>query len=108
MRENGRGIALMTLSALAVAVGQLFWKASAGNSLPLLGAGFVLYGVGAMLMVLAFKYGKLSVVHPVLSVSYVFGTVFGYFFLGECLRAGQFAAIVLIMAGVVAIGVGHD
>ena len=106
MRENWKGMAFMLVSALTVAVGQLFWKMSEGSSLVLLCAGFALYGLGALLMVLAFKFGKLSVVHPVLSMSYVFGIFFGYFFLGEILRPLQLVAIALIMVGVAFIGGG--
>lgn len=104
--ENWKGILLMLLSALTVAVGQLLWKQSQGTELVRLVAGFALYGVGALLMVLAFKHGKLSVVHPVLSFSYVFGIFFGYFFLGEVLNVHQMVAIALIIVGVVFIGGG--
>ena len=104
--ENWRGMLLMLLSALMVAVGQLMWKQSQGVDLGRLVAGFALYGVGALLMVLAFKHGKLSVVHPVLSFSYVFGIFFGYFFLGETLRPLQLVAIAMIIIGVAFIGGG--
>ena len=97
---------LMLLSALTVAVGQLMWKQSQGTDLVRLVAGFALYGAGALLMVLAFKHGKLSVVHPVLSFSYVFGIFFGYFFLGDVLNVHQMVAIALIIVGVVFIGGG--
>ena len=104
--NNWKGILLMSFSALAVAVGQLLWKKSAGTNIVLLVAGFSLYGLGALMMVLAFKFGKLSVVHPVLSLSYVFGIFFGYFFLGEILRPLQLVAIAMIMIGVAFIGGG--
>ena len=106
LAENWKGMALMLCSALTVAVGQLLWKKSAGADVFLLVSGFALYGLGALLMVLAFKHGKLSVVHPVLSFSYVFGIFFGYFFLGEILRPLQLVAIAMIMTGVAFIGGG--
>ena len=104
--ENWKGMVLMSFSALTVAVGQLLWKKSSGADLVLLVAGFALYGIGALLMVMSFKFGKLSVVHPVLSLSYVFGIFFGYFFLGEILRPMQVVAIAMIMIGVAFIGGG--
>lgn len=106
LAENWKGMVLMLCSALMVAVGQLLWKKSAGADVVLLVAGFALYGLGALLMVLAFKHGKLSVVHPVLSFSYIFGIFFGYFFLGEILRPLQLVAIAMIMTGVAFIGGG--
>ena len=104
---NWKGMALMACSALMVAVGQLMWKQSSGSNLALLAIGFMLYGLGALLMVLAFKHGRLSVVHPVLSLSYVFGAILGYVFLGECLQSMQYVAIAMIMTGVVCIGGGE-
>ena len=106
LAENWKGMVLMLCSALTVAVGQLLWKMSGGRLLLLLCGGFALYGLGALFMVLAFKHGKLSVVHPVLSFSYVFGIFFGYFFLGEILRPLQVVAIAMIMTGVAFIGGG--
>ena len=106
LAENWKGMALMLCSALTVAVGQLLWKLSEGRSLPLLCGGFALYGLGSLLMVLAFRHGKLSVVHPVLSFSYIFGIFLGSFFLGEALTAQQLVAIAMIMVGVAFIGGG--
>ena len=106
LAQNWKGMAFMSASALTVAVGQLLWKFSEGTNLFLLASGFVSYGLGSLLMVVAFKFGKLSVVHPVLSLSYVFGIAFGYFFLGEMLRPMQFAAVAMIMSGVILIGGG--
>lgn len=106
IKENWKGMMLMSFSALLVAVGQLLWKRSQGINLILLALGFLIYGMGAVLMVLAFKHGKLSVVHPVLSISYVMGGVFGYVFLGELLSRLQCVAIAIIMVGVIMIGGG--
>lgn len=105
--ENWVGMSLMAGSALMVSIGQLLWKCSGGGDLRLLSGGFFLYGLGALLMVVSFRHGKLSVVHPVLSLSYVFGAVLGYFFLRECLHPLQYVAISMIMAGVVCIGGGE-
>lgn len=106
LHDNWKGMSFMTVSAMTVAVGQLLWKFSGGTNLVLLGLGFISYGLGSLLMVVAFKFGKLSVVHPVLSLSYVFGIALGYFFLGEVLRLMQFVAVALIMSGVILIGGG--
>ena len=106
LKENWKGMLFMMASAMTVAIGQLLWKFSIGTNLVLLGLGFVSYGFGSLLMIVAFKFGKLSVVHPVLSLSYVFGIGLGYLFLGEMLRPVQFVAVMLIMSGVILIGGG--
>ena len=106
VQENWKGMVFMSASALTVAVGQLLWKFSGGTDLVLLVLGFVSYGIGSLLMVVAFKFGKLSVVHPVLSLSYVFGIVLGYVFLCEVLSISQLLAVLLIVTGVVFVGGG--
>lgn len=103
---NIAGMSLMACSALAVSFGQLLWKCSGGCDFLLLAGGFLLYGLGALLMIVSFKHGKFSVVHPVQSLAYVFGLVIGYVFLGENLRCAQYVSIGLIMTGVVLIGGG--
>ena len=105
---NWKGMLFMAASALTVAVGQLLWKFSGGTDIVLLMLGFASYGLGSLLMVVAFKFGKLSVVHPVLSLSYVFGILLGYVFLDEVLRPLQFIAVALIMLGVVLVGGGDS
>ena len=107
LRANWKGMALMSCSALSVAVGQMLWKFSNGSNLLLLMLGFVVYGLGALLMILAFKHGKLSVVHPVQSLSNVFGLMLGYVFLGEILQFYQLLAILMIMSGIICIGGGE-
>ena len=67
------GIALMLTSALLTCTGQLCWKLSALREPPLLFllAGFGLYGLGALLMMAAMRFGELSVLHPMLGAGYV-------------------------------------
>ena len=48
------GIILMCLSALFVSGGQLFWKLSYNYGLLFVFLGFFLYGIGALLMLLAY------------------------------------------------------
>lgn len=106
LRENRYGIVLMLSAAVLIAVGQLCWKLSGGAvNLPLLG-GFVLYGFGAILMTAALRFGKLSVVHPLLCVSYVAGLILSHFFLHEELTLFRYAGVGVIMAGVILIGTG--
>lgn len=108
LRSNVKGILLMSVAAFLVAGGQFAWKLAAGALGGWLVLGFALYGMGALLMTVSFKFGKLSVVHPFLSLSYVFAIVLAYFFLGEMLRPIQYVGIAAIMVGVTLIGGGDD
>ncbi len=97
--DTTRGIVLMLVSALSAGIGQLFWKLSSTNSLYLL-SGFILYGFGALVMIRAYRFGQLSVLQPVLSISYVLSVVLGSVFLGELVTIGKLVGVTLICIGV--------
>ncbi|GKV69314.1 membrane protein [Sporosarcina sp. NCCP-2716] len=103
------GIILMILAAFSSATGQFFWKLAAGGGLLdwHLWLGFVLYGIGAVLMTVAFRYGRLSVLHPLLTVGYVIALFYGVTFLDETLSLPLIGGTVLILAGVWLVG-GDD
>ena len=67
-QKNKKGILLMLVSSICVCVGQLLWKLSATQGIIVMLAGFCFYGVGALVMIIAYKYGKLSVLQPMLSL----------------------------------------
>lgn len=107
IKQNGLGILFMIGAAFLVALGQLCWKMSAGSYTSLLlYFGFALYFAGAILMIISLHFGKLSVVHPVLSTSYLFGLVFSSIFLDEKIAWSQYLGIIVIIAGVALIGIG--
>ena len=106
LKKNGKGIAYMLCSALCVCVGQLLWKLSVDGNLWMLLLGFALYGAGALLMILGYRYGKLSVLQPVLSVNYGLSILLGYFILDECISLNKMIAVVLIMCGIFFVAVG--
>ena len=67
IQKNKKGILLMLVSSICVCVGQLLWKLSAMQGLIFMLAGFAFYGAGALIMIIAYKFGKLSVLQPMLS-----------------------------------------
>ena len=101
--ETRKGILLMIASSVCVCVGQLFWKLSAEHGMIALLAGFVLYGLGAILMVVAYRYGKLSVLQPVLSLNYVLSLCLAALVLHETIGFGKCAGIVTVIVGLVLI-----
>lgn len=105
-KKNYKGIILMAIAALLTAIGQLLWKISSGKVNKFMIIGFLCYGLGAMLMILAFRFGSLSVLHPMLSLSYIFAIIFGAIFLGEYLKFVQVIAVISISIGVILIGGG--
>ncbi|WP_147534138.1 EamA/RhaT family transporter [Bacillus marasmi] len=98
------GIILMISAAVCTSFGQLFWKLSEANLNIELIFGFFLYFFGAVLMIVAFRFGKLSILHPLLSIGYVFSTLLGSFFLNEVISISSIMGIIFIMSGVILIG----
>lgn len=102
--HNRFGIALMACSALFVAIGQLFWKLGTEQGLLFLAVGFVFYGLGAALLIVAFRYGEVSVLHPFLSLSYIFALYLGYAVLAEQITLTRGLGVLVIILGVTLIG----
>ena len=88
----------MLLCAVCLCLGQFIWKRYNGIA-PLM-AGFAVYGIGALAMLAAYRFGSLSVLQPVNSVSYVIAAVLGAVFFQEKVSFLRIAGILLIMAGV--------
>ncbi len=108
LKKNAVGIGLMSFSALSVCIGQLFWKLSTGGNLYYLFLGFSLYGIGAIVMILAYRYGSLSVLQPMLSLNYVMSIILAKIVLNEQITAFKILGIVFIVFGVVLIGGGDE
>lgn len=104
-RFLNKGIVFMIISAFFTANGQLFWKLSQNsNRLINIAIGFILYGLGALLMIIAFKNGELSVLYPIMCVSYIFALINGYVFLHETISLSNLIGIMIIIIGVSLLG----
>ncbi|TDF96215.1 EamA family transporter [Paenibacillus piri] len=106
--KNKKGILLIILSSLLISLGQLFWKLSHGELLFWLVIGFILYGIGALLMIFAFKFGKFSVLHPMISTSYIFAMIFGSLLLHEDINLLKYLGVAFVLLGVIFIGGSDD
>ena len=99
-RDLRKGILLMLGSSLCVCVGQLLWKLSVNLGLIYMSFGFCLYGIGAVLMIVAYRYGKVSVLQPILSVNYVLSLILALLVLGETLTTTKVVGALMITVGV--------
>jgi multidrug transporter EmrE-like cation transporter len=64
-------------------------------------AGLFAYGSGAIVWLLALRQTQLSLLYPLVSLSYVAVAAGSVLFLGESLPMGRIVGIAVIMAGVV-------
>jgi multidrug transporter EmrE-like cation transporter len=102
------------LATLLTATGQFLFKLGTANLVPgwdllhnwyLIG-GFAIYGISAIILVISLKYGELSVLYPVISLSFVWVNIISFEFLGEDLNTFKWAGVSLIILGVSCIGFG--
>ena len=110
-------IALVSLSTLTGAAAQILIKLGAERisgggligiltNLPLF-AGYSILAVNTVLIVLALREGHLSVLYPIIALSYVWVTLLSpRFFPADHLNAFKIGGVTLIMAGVSMIGLG--
>ena len=97
-----KGIAIMLFSSLLTCTGQLCWKLSAQeNTLLFILVGFALYGMGAVCMILALRFGDLSVLHPMLGLGYVLSVLLGNVVLHEPFKIKKLIGITVILFGLI-------
>jgi uncharacterized membrane protein len=75
------------------------------TNVPLIG-GYALYGLNTLLMVLALRKGELSMLYPIIALTYVWVTLLSYTLLGETPNLFKNCGIALIVIGVAVLGSG--
>ena len=100
----------MLVSATLATLGQMFWKLGAnamGEGLFTLACagnifvGLVLYASGSITMMIAFRSGEVSVLHPIMSFSYILSQVVGALVFHDEFSTGRTIGIILITIGIV-------
>src|SRR5262249_2844512 len=75
------------------------------TNLPLV-AGYGLYGIGTILLILALRDGELSVLYPVISLTFVWVTLLSSYLFHEAITATKLIGITIIVCGVAISGTG--
>jgi len=73
---------------------------------PTLFAGYSMYGVSTILLVMALRHGQLSLLYPVFAMTYVWVTVLSVVVFHESMNAFKLAGIAVIVAGIAVLGKG--
>lgn len=97
-------IILMLICACCLSLGQFIWKIMPNYNIIYIIAGFFIYCLGGIFMILAYRYGELSVLQPINSMSYVFAAILSVFLLKETLPVLNIIGILLIISGIILIG----
>lgn len=108
LKKNKVGILLMVCSSICVCLGQLLWKLSGDGSLLYLIVGFGLYGIGALAMIIAYRFGKVSILQPILSLNYILSIVLAATVLNETITLLKCVGVLIIFVGVLLIAGGDE
>lgn len=75
---------------------------------PSLFAGYSMYGVSTILLVIALRHGQLSLLYPVFAMTYVWVTVLSVVVFHESMNAFKLAGIAIIVGGIAVLGMGKS
>jgi drug/metabolite transporter (DMT)-like permease len=75
-------------------------------TIPLLFAGYCLYGLFTVLMVYALREGELSILYPIIALGYVWVTIVMVMFFHETMNPLKAIGVAIIVAGVAVLGFG--
>lgn len=117
-RTSRKAIYLMILCTIFTSLGQVLWKLGVIKvdfnfpltvlNIPFL-LGFVSYGVGALLMLLAFKEGELSILYLVVATSYVWVSLLSpWIFPTDFMNSWKWAGVIIILLAVSLLGFGSS
>jgi len=79
--------------------------AAIATNVPLM-AGYVLYGINTLMLVLALREGELSMLYPIIALTYVWVTLLSYALLHETPNVYRNVGIATIVLGVGVLGRG--
>jgi multidrug transporter EmrE-like cation transporter len=111
-----RSLMLVFCCTLLGAAAQILMKTGANNlahpgligmatNLPLM-AGYSLYGMSTVLLVMALKDGELSLLYPVIALTYVWVTGLSFLIFHDTVNIFKLLGVAIIVAGVVVLGRG--
>jgi len=115
MKTKPWAIALVILFTFLMSAAQILYKIGAQRlafnltiltNWPLI-IGIILYGISAILMIISFKGGEISVLYPILALTYVWvSLLIPHFIPGDTMNPTKWLGIILILSGVSSIGIG--
>lgn len=115
MPTKAWAIGLMILCTAFTSMAQVFYKLGADRlqfdlislvtNLPLI-TGMALYILGAIIMIIAFKGGEVSVLYPIIATSYIWVSLLSAYFFNENLNLFRWIGIFVIILGIIFINLG--
>ena len=118
MKTKWWAIALMIPCTIFTSTGQILYKVGVNEittelstiffNLPLI-AGVISYGIGLILLILAFRGGELSVLYPIIATGYIWVSLASsYLFETDSMTLNKWAGVIIIILGITLIGWGAN
>lgn len=67
--------------------------------------GIIVYGIAAILMLIAFKGGEVSVLYPIIATSYIFVSLLSAYFFNESMNLFRWLGVLSILFGICLISI---
>jgi len=105
-------IAVIIFTTALTSCAQILWKKGVIQEpfsnlfLLFILAGMGLYGIGAVLMIIAFKGGEVTVLYPIFASSYVWVVLLSNYFFDETITALKVIGVAIVITGIVFISYG--
>lgn len=115
MPTQPKAIILMIFCTALTSFAQVFYKKGSETlSFDFIGIitnydiiiGLTLYAIGAAIMIYAFKFGEVTVLYPIITLSYVWVSLLSVHFFNEVMNTFKWLGVIIIMVGIVFIGFG--
>ena len=115
MATKSWAMLLVFFTTLLTSSAQILWKiGSATLSFNIVNiltnyyliGGVLLYIVGGVLLIISFRGGEVSVLYPIIAMSYIWVSLLSVKFLGEIMDKFKWVGIATIIAGIIFIGYG--
>ncbi|MBI2102092.1 EamA/RhaT family transporter [Candidatus Woesearchaeota archaeon] len=106
---------LVLFTTLLTSSAQILWKKGVATlAFDILGiitnyyiiGGILLYVVGGALLIISFRGGEVSVLYPIIAMSYIWVSLLSVRFLGEIMNPFKWIGVAAIIAGIACIGYG--
>lgn len=115
MKTKLWAIGLMFFTTFLTSTAQIFYKFGALRlnfniseqitNYPLI-IGMAIYIIGAILMIISFRGGEVSVLYPIVATSYIWVSFLSIYFLNEIMNIFKWGGVFVIFFGIVLIGYG--
>lgn len=109
MQTKFWAIVLILICTIFTSTAQIFLKKGSAllpnllTNTPLI-IGCALYGVGAIIFILALRGGDVTILYPIIATSYVWVNILAILFLNEKIPLLRWLGVILIMIGISTMG----